>query len=262
MLDDVSVQSRAASAAVTTATKAAAAQAVLAGGLGLGVTGLGAALALLEQSVLDLSVALSSGDRSAPGLVEGLALLQHGLDTSAAAAQGLATGAEAATDGAAGLAGGADALAGGLDDAAAGAAALADGAGQLADGTSANVDGVTALAEGTSALAGGASQAATATGEVAAGVEALQSEGIDEVAAAVAAAVDEPALASAWLAATDARAADALPYGPPEGAVGHAAYRLTMASTEPGGTPPWQWWLLGVGGVVVVGLGVQRRLTG
>ncbi len=261
-LADVSVQSRAASAAVTTATKSAAAQAVLAGGLGLGVTGLGAALALLEQSVLDLSVALSSGDRSAPGLVEGLALLQHGLDTSAAAAQGLATGAEAATDGAAGLAGGADALAGGLDDAAAGAAALADGAGQLADGTSANVDGVTALAEGTSALADGASQAATGTGEVAAGVEALQSEGIDEVAAAVAAAVDEPALASAWLAATDARAADALPYGPPEGAVGHAAYRLTMASTEPGGTPPWQWWLLGVGGVVVVGLGVQRRLTG
>jgi putative membrane protein len=262
VLEVVGAQSRTASAAVATATKAAAAQAVLAGGLGLGVRGLDAALGLLETAVLDLSAALSSGDTSAPGLVEGLALLRQGLDTSVGAAQGLAAGAQTATGGATELTDGADALAGGLDDAASGAAALADGANRLADGAAANVDGVTSLAEGSDGLAGGASETAAVTGDVAAGVEALKTEGIDEVAAAVAAAVDEPALASAWLAATDARAANALPYGPPDGAVGHAAYRLTMPSTKPGGTPPWQWWLLAVGGMVVVGLGVQRRLTG
>ena len=260
-LDEVGEQSLTASAAIATAAKAGAAQAVLAGGLGLGVTGLGAALGLVERSVLELSVALRSDDATAPGLVEGLALLGQGLNTSVSAADDLAVGAQAATGGATALAGGADALADGLDDAAAGAAALADGAGRLADGTAANVEGVTALAEGTAELADGASQAAAATGEVAAGVEALQVEGIDEVTAAVAAAVDEPALASAWLAATDARAADALPYGPPEGAVGHAAYRLSMSSTEPGGTPPWQWWLLGVAAAVVVGVGAARRLA-
>jgi hypothetical protein len=47
----------------------------------------------------------------------------------------------------------------------------------------------------------------------------------------------DPARARAYLAASDARAADAVPYGPPEGATGRVAYVLSLdVPTAPSST--------------------------
>lgn len=260
-LGQVVERTGAAASATTRAAEAGLAQAVLAAALVAGTTGLDAALGLVEQAVLELSGALRSGNASAPGLTEGLALLSSGLADSVEAARALQSGAEAAAAGGAQLAAGADALADGLGEATSGVDRLAEGARALADGTAANAAGVDTLASGTQDLAAGAKQAAEGSEQLADGVEALRTDGIDEVADAVAAAVAEPALAAAWLAATDARAADALPYGPPDGAVGHAAYRLTMPSTDSASVPAWQWWVLAALGAGAAAALVYRRVT-
>jgi putative membrane protein len=260
-LSSIADEATAATESTAVAAGYAVKQKALAAALAAGLTGLERALGLVEQSVLDLSVALRSGDPSSPGLVEGLALLESGLEDAVSATALLASGAAEASEGSQALTGGAEGLASGLGDAAAGAGALAQGADALAAGTRAQTEGVGGLAAATDTLADGVRTASGASAEVAAGVLALRSEGIDEVEDAVRAAIEEPALAAAWLAATDARAADALPYGAPQGAVGHAAYRLTMPATAQGGTPAWQWGLLGIALVAGAGVLVQRRLS-
>lgn len=261
-LDAVTTDAQIAATATLQAAKAAITQGLLAAGIAAGTSGVQAALGSLEDAVITLSAALRSGDIAAPGLAEGLLLLESGLAESAEAARLLEDGAAAAADGSGDLASGADALAAGLGDAASGADLLAEGTDALAEGTAANLAGVSALADGTDDVAEGARQSASGSSQLAEGVSTLRQEGIDEVATAVAAAVEEPALAAAWLAATDARASDALPYGAPDGAVGHAAYRLTMATTRQGGTPTWQWWLLGMAGVAAMGAVAYRRIAG
>jgi putative membrane protein len=259
-LDDVVQQAEAAKAATAAAAANEARQQVLAAGLAAGLAGMEAALGFVEQSVVELAVALSSGQLDEPGLVEGLELLATGVDEATAAAQLAQQGAGAAAEGSQALVDGADDLAQGLGAAAAGASAASEGADDLAAGTAAQRDGVRALSDGARQLAEGADQAAAGSQQVAAGVRALADDGIDPVTQAVRAAADEPALAAAWLAATDARAAESLPYGAPVGAVGHAAYRLSMPATVGAQTPAWQWWLLGLaaaGGAAVV---AQRRL--
>lgn len=260
-LADVEAQSWAAAESAKTAAVSAVAQAVLARAVGLGVGGLGKALELLEDAVTDLSTAVRSDDPSAPGLVEGLVLLDSGLAQSVAAVDGLSTGADAAATGSSELAAGASTLADGVSGAAAAAVALTEGAQALAAGTEANADGVALLADGTQDLATGARQAAAGSEGVADGVVTLREEGVDTVADAVAAAVDDPAFAAAWVAANDARAADALPYGAPEGAVGHVAYRFTMPATSEVGTPAWQWWVVGGAVVAITALVIRRRLA-
>jgi X-X-X-Leu-X-X-Gly heptad repeat protein len=245
--------------AAAAATAAAKAQ-LLTGLLGAGLVGIEQALAVLEEAVAELSAAVRSGERDEPGLVEGLALLEEGLRVSARGAQTLSAGVAGSAAAADGLADGAGGLAAGLGQASVGADQLASGADALAAGTAAQADGVAALGSGADELALGARQAARGSEEVAAGVEVLQSEGIDEAAAAVVAASRDPALAAAWLAATDERAADALPYGPPDGAVGRAAYQLSMAATQPAGTPAWQWWALGLVAAGGTAWGVRQRL--
>jgi len=261
-LDGVAEDAEAAAAAALRAGKAAVAQAVLAAGIAAGTSGVQAALGFLEDAVITLSAALRSDDMTSPGLTEGLELLEDGLAESAAAARLLDAGAVAAATGGGELTIGAEVLAEGLADATSGADLLAEGSSALAQGTAANVAGVSELAAGTQGLADGAQQSAAGTALVADGVRALQQEGIDEIASAVAEAVEEPALAAAWVAATDARAADALPYGAPEGAVGRAAYRLTMAGTSSGGTPTWQWMVLAVAGAGAFGAVAYRRIAG
>ena len=260
-LGAVAEQSRAATAATARAAKAAAVQKTLAAGLAAGLTGLDAALGLVEDAVLDLSTALRSGDVDDPGLVEGLDLLEQGLAETLSAVDLLLAGADAAGEGSDALAAGADALSAALDDAADGAGALAQGVGDLAFGTSEQADGVAALASGADGLAAGARAAATGSAQVADGLQELGDEGIDAVEQAVRDAVDEPALAAAWLDATDRRAADALPYGPPDDAVGHAAYRLTMPATYPDESPTWPWWLLGVATLAAAVVIARRRLA-
>jgi putative membrane protein len=227
-----------------------------------GVAGVDAALALVEQAVAEVSAGVRSGSTAEPGLVEGLGLLSAGLAQSVSGVQALQAGASAAASGAGVLAGGASSLSSGLDEAAAGATALSSGATALSEGTAAQAAGVATLASGASALAAGAADAASGSALLASGLQQLQAEGIEALRAGVVAGSADPALAAAWVQATDERAADALPYGPPEGAVGRAAYRLSMDATSTGGTPAWQWWLLGAGALGAAAYAARRRLTG
>ncbi len=247
--------------ATATAAAAAVTQKVLAAGLAAGLTGLESALGLVEASVLDLSAALRSGSPTDPGLVEALDLLEDGLADAVSGASQLLSGVDAAVRGSAALTDGAGALGRALGEASDGADALAQGADELAAGTSAQVDGVTALATGTQELAAGARAASSGSSQVADGVQALVTEGIDPAAQAVRDAVAEPALAAAWLSATDERAANALPYGPPDGAVGHVAYRLTMPATQPDHAPAWPWWVLGAAVLAGAAVIASRRLA-
>ena len=63
---------------------------------------------------------------------------------------------------------------------------------------------------------------------IADGVGQLQKEGTSQVLKSVVKASKDPAFARAYLAASQRRAADALPYGAPEGAAGRVSYIYTM----------------------------------
>ena len=66
----------------------------------------------------------------------------------------------------------------------------------------------------------------------------------------------DPAFAKAYLQASEDRAADALPYGPPDGAAGRVSYVYTMTGSQTDNrTSAWAGWalvlLMAVGAVVV-----------
>jgi putative membrane protein len=200
----------------------------------------------LLAGVEALGVALGQGTASQPGLTAGMSALNDGLRQLSAALSAsqaqltaalaevttgsatLAAGLGIAASGADDLADGSESLASGADRAADGADQLADGAGALADGASGAADGAGQVADGTADVATGAQQSATAGGDLATGAGQLRTEGTEPAAASVLAASDEPAEVAAWLAAADARAADALPYGPPAGGLGNVAYVFTL----------------------------------
>jgi len=194
-----------------------------------GQPGLSAAMAQLNEGLRQLSSALAT---SRAGLSDSLAQVATGSASLAIGLAASATGADQLADGSTGLAAGAEAAAGGATDLAQGAAALAAGAGDASVGAD-------QLAQGVDQLAGGTASAAGAGADVASGAQALQQDGIAPAADAVLDASTDPALAEAWLAAASARAADALPYGPPEGGVGNVAYVLTMAEV-PAPRSLWQ----------------------
>jgi putative membrane protein len=212
-------------------------------------TGIDAALASTERlltGVAALGEALGPGTPDQPGLAGAMAALNAGLvqlGASLADAQGqvaaalaeladgsaaLAAGLGSSAAGAGALAAGSSALAEGTDRAATGAGSLASGADSLADGARGAATGADRLAAGAAGLAEGTSGAAAAGDQVAQGALALQQDGTAPATDAVLSTSTDPAEASAWLAAAEARAADALPYGPPEGAVGTVAYRFTL----------------------------------
>lgn len=245
-------------------------ESVRAYGLAFGGNALYEALELIGTGVDQLSVALRSGSDQPgkQGLVEGLAQLADGLSQSADGAAQLSQGADQASDGAGQLATGNSQLAQGLGAAADGADQLADGGRKLAGGSRQLADGTTQLADGAGTLASGAGQLADgadqlsfgteqvsaalaqlASGagavsqggaQLASGAAQLQSEGTQQVYDSVVDSSDEPAQATAYLKAADARVATALPYGAPEGAKGNAAYLMTMDPVTPGDTSPFQ----------------------
>lgn len=200
----------------------------------------------LLDGVEALGVALGQGTASQPGLTAAMSALNGGLrqlsaglsatqDQLAGAlaevARGnatLAAGLGTAATGAAELSEGSTALASGTTAAASGAGDLADGAGTVAAGAGAAAVGADQLAGGAEGLADGSQGAAAAGAEVATGAARLQQDGTAPAAESVLDASTDPAEAEAWLAAADARAADALPYGAPEGALGTVAYVFTL----------------------------------
>ncbi|HYN55563.1 MAG TPA: hypothetical protein VES03_00045 [Motilibacterales bacterium] len=208
------------------------------------------ALASTERLLLGveaIGLAVGTGTPTQPGLATAMAALNAGLRLLAtqltssqaelnralvAVADGsttLASGIDTATTGADALADGAGQLADGAGDAATGADALADGQEQLADGAQDAVTGADQLSTGLSGLAEGADAAAAAGQDLAGGATALEQDGTGPAAQGVLDASIDPALAQAWLEATAARAADALPYGPPVGAQGNVAYVFGLA---------------------------------
>jgi putative membrane protein len=201
----------------------------------------------LLVAVEQLGTALGQGTAQQPGLTTAMSRLNDGLrmlstqlaesqeqltEALAEVAGGnatLAAGLGRASDGAQVLAEGATDLAGGAAAAAAGAGELAGGAGTLATGAAGAAEGSRELAGGTDSLARGTEGAADAGASLSDGARTLQADGTAPAATAVLDSSIEPAEAQAWLEAADARAGDALPYGPPQGAVGTVAYLFTLA---------------------------------
>lgn len=240
-LAEVERSARSAAAAATgsgqqiaTAQADVAAAALRSAGLAAGLPLLSALLGLTADAAARVGDGLRSGDPAAPGLVEGLDALAAGLGSASGAAAQLAAGGAAAGSGA-------DALAAGTRQLQAGLTQAADGADRLSGGAD-------LLAGGAETLAAGASQ--------------LQEQGTSAVLREVVESSKDPALAQAYLAATDARAADALPYGAPAGATGTARYVLDLPPVLPQTAAlPWAW-LLAATLLAVGAASAQRRLTG
>nr|MCH9816195.1 hypothetical protein [Actinomycetes bacterium] len=202
--------------------------------------GLYLALTEIKSGVDELSLALRSGSNKSgnQGLVEGLEDLSAGIEAAANGAEALDDGAQALDEGAAVVAAGGEELATGSEE-------LAVAAGEVAFGT---VEVSAALTE----LAAGLNEATSGSDALAAGSAELQSQGTEELYAEIVASSDDPAQASAYLEASNKRADSALPYGAPEGAVGNAAYVMTMAAVQPSDTNPWL--LLAIGLVVLAAI--------
>ena len=203
--------------------------------------GLSGILVLARDGVAEVSDALRSGS-SKPGqegIVEALAALITGLDTAITAAQELAAGAEAASKGSVVLADGATALSAGLVTMEDGAVELANISKLVAEGAVLAAFGTAEVAAALELLSAGLAGAATGSAELAQGAGLLQSEGTETLLQTIIKSSAEPAQAVAYLTATNKRAATALPYGPPEGAIGSAAYIMTMEAVVPENTNTW-----------------------
>ncbi|AEV84639.1 hypothetical protein ACWT_3616 [Actinoplanes sp. SE50] len=164
-------------------------------------------------------------------LVAGLAQQVHGI-TALASATGRTTGvAGQVNQGAAQLAAGSSA-------AAAGAGALATGAGKVAGGSAAVADGTRAAATGAGRLATEAGKGADGGAAATRGAGRLHSDGTQKLTDSIVAGSATPAEVSALFTAMDRRAAQALPYGAPEGATGSAMWQFRMdgtAASDPAG---------------------------
>lgn len=217
-------------------------QALAVEAIALALKGITAALSGVDTALGQISVALVSGNTDAPGVYEGLDALTDGLTATIDGLVKLSNGAAESAGGADQLATGTQDLTTGLDDLAQGSTDLARGANDLADGAQQLADGGDALADGTQQQADGTAAAGEALGQVDSGVDSagqgaeaiadgagqLQKEGTSQVLKSVVKASKDPAFARAYLAASQRRAADALPYGAPEGAAGRVSYIYTM----------------------------------
>jgi putative membrane protein len=116
-------------------------------------------LGLVEAGLDQVRGGLQSGSTAKPGLAEGLAQLMTGLDAAIGGVGQLSTGATSANAGAGDLAEGIAQAGDGVEQLKVGAHQLADGAGQLADGLTGQflpgVQKLTAAQQGASDLAGG-----------------------------------------------------------------------------------------------------------
>lgn len=184
-----------------------------------------------------LAAGMSSGDPNRPGLVEGLNSMTAGLGSLASGMQASFGQLGTALSG---LAAGNAQLATGVAQAAKGGEALAAGAGQLATGGTRAAGSAQQLATGIDQLATGAGQAAAGAADLAAGAQSLHKNGTSQMADAVRTASQDPAMVRSWLAAAGARAADALPYGPPEGATGHVVYLFDLPAQQAPAESLWQ----------------------
>ncbi|MEZ5186504.1 MAG: hypothetical protein R2720_12220 [Candidatus Nanopelagicales bacterium] len=253
-----------------------AAQAAAVGVIALSLKGITAALAAIDAGLTQISLALVSGNTDSPGVYEGLTALTDGLTAtidglvklsngaaeSTGGADELTSGTQDLSDGLGELADGASDLSKGARDLASGSADLAEGSGQLADGTQQQADGTAAVGGALDEVNTGVNQAVAGVDQLATGANDLQEKGTAEVLAGVVKSSKDPAFAKAYLAASEDRAEDALPYGAPEGAAGRVAYVYTMPGSDDSGGTASQlaaWGLLAVI-TAAVGAVAWRRL--
>jgi putative membrane protein len=234
-------------------------QAIASAAITASLAGLAGVFGYLDAALSGISGALVSGTTATPGIYEGMQALRDGLTATINGLVKLSNGAAQSTGGAQLLADGTGDLSTGLDDLADGAQKLAEGSDELAAGSQQLAQGTEQLAQGSAAQADGTEQvggalvdvnsgvnsAAGGASELARGAGQLQSRGTQRVLNQVVKASNDPAFAKAYLKATEARAADALPYGAPDGASGRVAYLYTMAGTRTDNrTSTWAGWAL------------------
>ena len=204
-----------------------------AGSLGLAAAlgVLTASLGKIEGGLEQVSLSLLSGERDSPGVYEGLAQLSAALATSVVAVTSLATGSSQSLTAAQSLDTGAATLSSGLSTAATGADALTTQSTRLASGAAQQAEGTSDVAGALVFLGGATLDASRGGASLATSADMLQTDGTAKVRTDVVDSSVKPAQAQSYLTATDARAADALPYGAPQGAIGRVAYVATL-------TPP------------------------
>lgn len=224
------------------------AQALATGVIAASLQAITAALAAIDAGLTQISLALVSGTTDSPGVYEGLQALTDGLTAtidglvrlsngtaeSAGGAQELTAATGDLSDGLGELADGATELAQGADDLAVGTSDLAQGGEALADGTQQQAEGTAAVGGALDQVDAAVNDAASGANQLGNGASQLQEQGTAEAVAGVVESSKEPAFAKAYLAATEARAVDALPYGAPQGASGRVAYLYTMPASDGG----------------------------
>ncbi len=251
-------------------------QAIASAAITAALGGMAGIFQYLDTALTQISIALVSGSTSSPGLYEGLQALTDGLTATinglvklSNGAAGSAGGAQVIADGTSDLSNGLDDLADGAQKLAEGSSDLAQGSQELAQGTDKLAEGSAAQAEGTSAVGGaltevnsGVNSAASGASALTEGARQLQKQGTQRVLNQIIKASKDPAFAKAYLKASEARAADALPYGAPDGASGRVAYVYTMTGTQTDNrSSSWAGW--GLLALIVAGAVVAawRRLN-
>ena len=202
----------------------------------------------IQLSVDELSIALAGSEQPPQeGLVQALKALSAGIDATAEGVTGIDTGTEAVAEGGDELAKASKDVASGSEDLAELSSEVAFGTEEVATGLALLVPGIDEAAEGSAALATGSTD--------------LQTQGTAELYNTIIETSDEPAQASAYLTASNKRAATALPYGAPEGAVGNAAYLMTMEAVVPNDTSPWILLAVGLIFVAAIAGAVLKQLS-
>jgi X-X-X-Leu-X-X-Gly heptad repeat protein len=207
----------------------------------LSAKGLVASLDQARDRVAEVSKALRSGSikPGQMGIAEALDVLVASLDSAIKAAQALSAGAQQASNASIKLAEGIAELSSGLATMENGAAELASISKLVAEGAILAAFGTGEVAAALALLTDGLQKSATASTDLADGASLLQSEGTQELLETVITSSAQPAQAVAYLDAANKRAATALPYSPPEGATGSAAYIMTMSAVAPENTSSW-----------------------
>ncbi|MGZ5374246.1 MAG: hypothetical protein ACXWXC_09680, partial [Aeromicrobium sp.] len=201
------------------------------------------------QLIDGLETLLVSGQTLADGLV----LLSEGADT-------LADGTGTLKAGTAKLNTGAGTLSAGISDLKVGTSQLDTGAGTLAAGAGTLATGLGDAASGAAELAAGTAKAAESAPALPEGAERLSKEGTSKLIEAGDETASDYGLKYALIAAGSDRAANALPYGAPEGATGKAAYKFELAASEEAGSANQKRGILAAALLAgVAGIAVARR---
>ncbi|GAB1646351.1 hypothetical protein [Krasilnikovia sp. MM14-A1259] len=200
-------------------------------------------LATTADGLHRITVALSNpdgGPAATKGVLQGLNALVAGLAQQVSGVTALASAAGHSSVAADQVNQGAARIAAGSSAAADSAAALERGTGEVAKGSAQLAEGAAAGAAGAADLAAQTVKSADGGKNAATGAEHLHTAGTATLTESIVAGSATPAQVSALFTAMDKRAAQALPYGAPDGATGSAMWAFRMdpsAAADPSAAP-------------------------